>query len=271
MNRQDFTAYIQHPHTIDRGIKDDLRGLAERFPFCSSIQVLYTFLLHAANDHEVNFQLKKATAYVSSRKKLKELIKNTTTLETVSVIQYPLPGSSQVFSITDNPDLRGPQKEEVKIEPVEPFIGEQQGSLQGHEQTITASKFNFTELIRKRLAEIEIEKQHILPDEQSEPNQITLEQTEDLRTDLLSKEEIIEKFIREEPGISQSKVSFYKPSEYAEKSNIDNTDIVSETLAILYLNQGNIVKARMVYEKLSLLFPEKSSYFAAQIEKINSK
>ena len=198
MNRQDFTAYIQHPYTIDRGIKDDLRGLAERFPYCTSIQVLYTFLLHAANDHEVNFQLKKAAAYVFSRKKLKELIMNTTTLETVSVIQLPLPDSSQLFSITDNPDLSGSQTEELKIEPVEPFIGEQQGSLQGPEPNITASKFDFTELIRKRLAEIEIEKQRTLPDEQSKLNQIKLEQNEDLRTDLLSKEEIIEKFIRGE-------------------------------------------------------------------------
>jgi len=37
------------------------------------------------------------------------------------------------------------------------------------------------------------------------------------------------------------------------------------------MEQGNIAKARMVYEKLSLLFPEKSSYFATQIEKISNK
>ncbi len=84
----------------------------------------------------------------------------------------------------------------------------------------------------------------------------------------LIKEEIIEKFLREEPHISKPKSEFFNPSESALRSSQDEEAIVSETLAKLYSKQGNTAKAIRIYEKLNLLFPEKSSYFAAQIEKL---
>lgn len=47
------------------------------------------------------------------------------------------------------------------------------------------------------------------------------------------------------------------------------TDFCTETLAKVYLDQGYKDKAKEIYSKLSLRYPEKSVYFAALIEKID--
>jgi len=46
-------------------------------------------------------------------------------------------------------------------------------------------------------------------------------------------------------------------------------DVVTETMAEVLAKQGMREKARAVYEKLSLLNPDKRAYFAAKIEQLN--
>ena len=54
----------------------------------------------------------------------------------------------------------------------------------------------------------------------------------------------------------------------AEKSVQENKGIVSETLARLYIRQGYREKAIEMFERLRLAFPDKSAYFAAEIDKL---
>jgi hypothetical protein len=54
----------------------------------------------------------------------------------------------------------------------------------------------------------------------------------------------------------------------AEKSVSENKDVISETLARLFVRQGYREKAIIMYERLILTFPEKSAYFAAEIDKL---
>jgi len=81
-------------------------------------------------------------------------------------------------------------------------------------------------------------------------------------------DDIIEKFIQAEPRITPQKASFYNPVNMARKSVAEDSDMVSETLARIYEQQGNLAKAIRTYQKLSLKYPEKSLYFASLIENL---
>jgi hypothetical protein len=83
-------------------------------------------------------------------------------------------------------------------------------------------------------------------------------------------ESIIDKFIRENPNISRPKAEFYNPSNMAKWSAEEDDDLVSETLANVYLSQGLLKKAISTYEKLGLIYPHKMSYFAALINQLKT-
>jgi tetratricopeptide (TPR) repeat protein len=83
--------------------------------------------------------------------------------------------------------------------------------------------------------------------------------------------DLIDKFISLNPRIEQRTDKTEHPvvdlsTPYQEEKG----GLVTETLARIYFNQGYYSKAIEIYEKLSLKFPEKSGYFATQIEKIKT-
>ena len=82
-------------------------------------------------------------------------------------------------------------------------------------------------------------------------------------------EKLIDKFIETEPKINKPKrEEFFSSEQSAKESLIENDEIVTETLARVYLEQAHYDKAIAAYEKLSLKFPQKSSFFATQIKLI---
>ena len=82
-------------------------------------------------------------------------------------------------------------------------------------------------------------------------------------------DEIINLFLENKPKIkNNTKQRFFNASENARKSIKENNDIITETLAKVYAKQEHFEKAILAYQKLSLKYPQKSSYFADQIKVI---
>lgn len=83
-------------------------------------------------------------------------------------------------------------------------------------------------------------------------------------------DKILENFIQNSTKSRKiDKNDFFTPLEMAKESLIENEDLVTPTLARVYVEQRHYEKAIKTYKKLILKYPEKNSLFAKQIELIN--
>lgn len=97
------------------------------------------------------------------------------------------------------------------------------------------------------------------------------EKKETIETNKLDVESILDKFLKENPSITRPKSEFFNPANVAKMSVEEKDEIVSETLAAIYLKQGLIKKAISTYEKLSLIYPHKITYFADLINQLKTE
>ena len=98
---------------------------------------------------------------------------------------------------------------------------------------------------------------------------ISIVQTKKIvRSKKQNSDEIINIFLEKKPKIKNNKQRFFNASENAKKSIVENNDIITETLAKVYTKQEHFEKAILAYQKLSLKYPQKSSYFADLIKVI---
>ncbi|MDF1570875.1 MAG: hypothetical protein P1P82_04590 [Bacteroidales bacterium] len=82
--------------------------------------------------------------------------------------------------------------------------------------------------------------------------------------------DLIERFLEMEPGVIRADQQTNLEGDVSEGSVKEDDGLITDTLAKIYVKQGLHAKAIYAYERLSLKYPEKSAYFAAQIEKIKN-
>lgn len=81
---------------------------------------------------------------------------------------------------------------------------------------------------------------------------------------------LIDMFLEAQPKMPPVKEESDSPLTSQKQNETDHDELITETLANIYSQQGYYKKAINIFEKLSLKNPEKSTYFADQIEKIKN-
>ena len=245
MNIQLFEKYIDHPDQLDSKSLTVLEDLIRDYPYCQTAHLLYTRNLF--NEKHIHFsqQLKVAAAYASDRKRLKGLIMSAAGAEEAA-------GAGAA---------------------IEKVAAEEKAAEEKAEKAAALTGMELVDQIRSQIFKQEEEKaypQAVYDIHQSLEEQEGINDVETIpeSDEQIANRQLIDQFISEEPRIPSHKKDFFDPVEIARQSIVDEEEFVSETLAEIYLKQGNIPKAISIYERLSLKFPEKSSYFAALIEKL---
>ena len=89
----------------------------------------------------------------------------------------------------------------------------------------------------------------------------------DEETERKKKFELIDRFLEENPKIVPQEKE-HSPVDIKGSTRIDSEELMTETLAKVYLEQKKYKKALQAYKILSLKYPEKSSFFASRIEAV---
>ena len=275
MKRQEFIDFMKSPGSMSRESIPPLEQLVRDFPYFSTATILYTLNLQKENSVKFNDQLKLTSAYTTDRKILKQLIKSVQVLSGKNDIGTEMKdglvtdileqGTVENINNKDE-DLNLPQLIDV-------FQKELGKITENHKNS--PEFINLLSLAGKLESLLEEHKQQKEPPAKPYFEEYGLTNLGELPPQegkIISNSKIIDKFIKDKPRIiPENQTSFFDPIDFANQSLMDNDEIVSETLARIYYDQGNLAKAIKIYKKLSLLNPEKRFYFADRIEKIRKE
>jgi len=214
----------------------DLSKTIEKYPYFQTAYLLYTLNLFQLEDTHFLYELRKAAVYLNDRRKLFFLVENRFfDSDKIDTLQHKIPeNSGSVFNLIDSFLFGKSQKEGI---------------------------MDNTE----KMQDLPVASVDYVNDYLSEGQEEKVENYKPLQF-----QDAIDRFLKENE-ISPIKIELNDPDK-AEKIAVpnleqtDDSDIFSETMAKICIKQRKYDKALEIIHKIVLHYPEKSSYFADQIQ-----
>lgn len=250
-----LTRYIRQPESMDRLVVNELWKVIRKYPSFQLARVLLAKNLLNTKHKAYPLSLKLASAYASDRAMLKKF------LEEKPLVNQSVSHSQDAYY--NNKEVDTQNIEVDKTEQTDIDISAEKPETVSQKETTNEQLNKLVNRIRIKLSESSPENIN-LSTEPTEQHTDILEQQDET----YSQQELIDAFISNQPSIKPKKGDFFRPYNVAKQSDTKPDDLVSEALAEIYVNQGHFDKAIEIYEKLILLNPEKSVYFANQIKEI---
>ncbi len=249
MNREDIISYINQPGKLNRYTLDDIQKLVESFPYFQTAHLLNVKNQHNIQSLKFNESLRLASARIGDRTIMYHLI-NDLYSEDMTTRKIPDKDSvepADVYLKRDPDEITTAPAIEEKDESGKKIgIREQTGI----DKTRTDVSYSFTNWFN-HLDQLKPQESKEIADQKK-----------------LKGHELIDRFIESQPSIIPKEEKMKDQEDISETFVKTDDNLMTETLAKIYIKQGYYSRAIYAYEKLSLKYPEKSSYFATQINKI---
>lgn len=294
MDKERFSTLLQDPSKVTNADIKALNEYRKKYPYFQSLYVVVAKALREREHPKTDAFIKKAAIYSANRSHLKEIIEGDfvfalkekepkqeipqkTVVETVAPPKVDEPKKAE----TEKEVKQEKQAESSKEVKTEPKVKLEEKKVEDKKEVKEAPtqkevKADKPVVIDNDLAEIEATKRRIeaLLSGQLPDSELEKKPKKPLSEKKKNQIEIIEKFIKNEPQLDRERMAEAEGKvdieDLADKSLLKEEDFETETLAKLMAKQGKVKKAENIYKKLSLKFPEKSAYFATQIEKLKS-
>ena len=304
MNRNDFLNMIDDSVPVNRQMIGEVYELIDIFPYFQSAHML--LLKGLQNNADVKFenQLRNSAIHIADREVLYYLLKTKTSpqIEQVESKKDNVSSEDLVYD-TQQTVIESAKNSEYLINEIEKISGETESKEQqdsgnqtpGHSILISTESDNgesagvmilmdeeaspyedqvfymdpgFSVPDHSNLLELDLdENMTIISDGSAKSQEQFSFEGKSGKKQLQS--DLIDKFIIANPRIEPNRGKTNLSVEDISKPFVETErGFITETLARIYVNQGYYSKAIDIYEKLSLKFPEKSSYFVSQIEKV---
>ena len=288
MNVADFTYLLQHPNKISSSEQtNQLEDVLEAYPYFQAARALHLKGLKNGNSFKYNNALKVAAAYTTDRDILFDYITSEEFLQ--NLVADQISGKAKPLTeietnaeeiISESPSIIEASKDKPLPQTVtdaetilDPKLFTSKHPEQPTEDYETLEigeplpftkreKHSFSKWLQLASLKTIKRKNKYKSGEDLEPIAFPLE--EDVLKD--KKFELIDKFIANNPKIVPTK----EPSKAAISTSIEinNNEMMTETLARVYLEQKKYKNALQAYKILSLKYPEKSSFFADRINAV---